>query len=193
MLMASSHAVHYICFTLATLLCAQSVTDASDIQVSTYQLVVPVPTEKDDSCADMHARLPQIGRVETFIRKDVVLPHKRDGTSVIPLNFTFTFPGPHAAPLDLAKHPKLPLVLLLNGASVESFWYRRVIGDLASKGFVVASTDYYRPIPSGSPFKPSKSCTDANGIPSKLVHCIILPTHAPAALDFGFLQEEELK
>ncbi len=93
-----------------------------------------------------------------------MLPHKRDGTSVIPLNFTFTFPGPHAAPLDLAKHPKLPLVFLLNGASVESFWYRRVIGDLASKGFVVASTDYYRPIPSGSPFKPSKLCMDADAI-----------------------------
>lgn len=103
----------------------------------------------------MHARLPQIGRVKTFIRKDVVLPHKEDG-SVIPLNFTFTFPGPDGASPSVAKHPKLPLVLLLNGASVESFWYRRVIGDLASKGFVVASTDYYRPIPSGSPFKPSR-------------------------------------
>ena len=104
----------------------------------------------------MHAHSPQIGRVETFVRKDVVLPHKRDATSVVPLNFTFTFPGPDAASRDVAKHPKLPLVLLLNGASVESFWYRRVIGDLASKGFVVASTDYYRPIPSGSPFKPSR-------------------------------------
>ena len=104
----------------------------------------------------MHAHSPQIGRVETFVRKDVVLPHKRDSASVVPLNFTFTFPAPDAASPDVAKHPKLPLVLLLNGASVESFWYRRVIGDLSSKGFVVASTDYYRPIPSGSPFKPSR-------------------------------------
>lgn len=98
----------------------------------------------------------QIARANSFIRKDVVLPHKKDGASIIPLNFTFTFPGPDAASLQVANSPKLPLVLLLNGASVESFWYRRVIGDLASMGFVVASTDYYRPIPSGTPFKPSR-------------------------------------
>ena len=73
-----------------------------------------------------------------------------------PLNFTFTYPEADAASLATASRRKLPLVLLLNGASVESFWYRRVIGDLASKGFVIASFDYYRAIPSGSPFKRSE-------------------------------------
>ena len=98
----------------------------------------------------------QIERVDTFKRKDILLPHNPGGTSVTPLNFTFTYPEADAASLATASRRKLPLVLLLNGASVESFWYRRVIGDLASKVFVIASTDYYRPIPSGSPFKPSE-------------------------------------
>ena len=105
----------------------------------------------------------QIGRADAFKRKDILLPHSPDGTSVTPLNFTFTYPEASAASLGTASRPKLPLVLLLNGASVESFWYRRVIGDLASKGFVVASTDYYRPIPSGSPFKPSEQCMPPAG------------------------------
>ena len=100
----------------------------------------------------------QIGRVDSFKRNDILLPHSPDGTSVTPLNFTFTYPEAGTASLAIASRPKLPLVLLLNGASVESFWYTRVIGDLASKGFVIASTDYYRPIPSGSPFKPSERC-----------------------------------
>ena len=106
----------------------------------------------------------QIERVETFKRKDILLPHNPDGTSVTPLNFTFTYPEAGTASLAIASRRKLPLVLLLNGASVESFWYRRVIGDLASKGFVIASTDYYRPIPSGSPFKPSEQCMLPTGI-----------------------------
>ena len=105
----------------------------------------------------------QIGRVDTFKRKDILLPHSPDGTSVTPLNFTFTYPKDGAASPGIASRPKLPLVLLLNGASVESFWYRGVIGDLASKGFVIASTDYYRPIPSGSPFKPSEQCMPPAG------------------------------
>ena len=105
----------------------------------------------------------QIERVDTFKRKDILLPHNPGGTSVTPLNFTFTYPEAGAASLATASRPKLPLVLLLNGASVESFWYRRVIGNLASKGFVIASTDYYRPIPSGSPFKPSEQCMPPAG------------------------------
>ena len=102
--------------------------------------------------------MAQIEKVDPFIRKNVVLPHENGEGSVTPLNFTFTFPEHRVSSSDSSKHPKMPLVLLLNGASVESFWYRRVIGDLASKGFVVASTDYYRPIPSGSPFTPSRPC-----------------------------------
>ena len=105
----------------------------------------------------------QIERVDAFKRKDILLPHSSGGASVTPLNFTFTYPEAGAALLATASRPKLPLVLLLNGASVESFWYRRVIGDLASKGFVIASTDYYRPIPSGSPFKPSEQCMPPAG------------------------------
>ena len=67
---------------------------------------------------------------------NVTLDHRvENGTIKLPFSFTY----PTAAPAD-----KLPLIMLMNGASVESYWYRRVIGDLASKGYVVASTDYYR-------------------------------------------------
>ena len=121
----------------------------------------------------------QIERVDTFKRKDILLPHNPGGTSVTPLNFTFTYPEAGAASLATASRRKLPLVLLLNGASVESFWYRRVIGDLASKGFVIASTDYYRPIPSGSPFKPSEQCMPSRRIPLQYsTHSLI--TSAPS-------------
>ncbi|CAL8464883.1 g4418 [Coccomyxa elongata] len=53
---------------------------------------------------------------------------------------------------------KKPLVLLLNGASVESFWYQWVIEELAKKGFVIAASDYYRPFHYKTPILPRPGC-----------------------------------
>ncbi|KAK9917826.1 hypothetical protein WJX75_008648 [Coccomyxa subellipsoidea] len=60
-------------------------------------------------------------------------------------------------PLITLAHPK-PLVLLLNGASVESFWYSRVIERLAKQRFVVASSDYYRAFPYKTRVLPRPGC-----------------------------------
>ena len=69
---------------------------------------------------------------------NVTLDHRAEnGTIKLPFSFTY----PTSAPAI-----RQPLILLMNGASVESYWYRRVIADLASKGYVVVSADYYRDI-----------------------------------------------
>ena len=67
---------------------------------------------------------------------NITLQHRQENGTVS-LPFSFTYPRQPSA-------SRKPLVLLLNGASVESFWYRRVMGDLAEKGYVIVSTDYYR-------------------------------------------------
>lgn len=86
----------------------------------------------------------------------VLLPHKANATSTVPVNFTFTFPNLHQG----QPTNKRPLMLLMNGLSVESFWYNKVISDLAAKGFVIAASDYYRPLHVKSPVLPSKSPAD---------------------------------
>ena len=43
------------------------------------------------------------------------------------------------------------------GASVESFWYSRVIERLAKHGYVTASSDYYRAFSHKTSILPSKS------------------------------------
>ena len=84
----------------------------------------------------------------------VVLPHRVDSKTTVSVNFTLTYPAREAAQPSVVTRSKRPLVLLLNGASVESFWYQRVIEELAKKGFVIAASDYYRPFK--SPVLPSK-------------------------------------
>jgi hypothetical protein len=67
---------------------------------------------------------------------NITLQHQQEnGTVSLPFSFTYPLRPPAS---------KRPLILFLNGASVESFWYRRVIGGLADKGYVIVSTDYYR-------------------------------------------------
>nr|QOL01183.1 putative extracellular protein CSOL_101 [Pseudococcomyxa simplex] len=84
----------------------------------------------------------------------LILPHKANATATVPVNFTLTYP---ADPQITLAHPK-PLVLLLNGASVESFWYSRVIERLAKQRFVVASSDYYRAFPYKTRVLPRPGC-----------------------------------
>jgi hypothetical protein len=60
-----------------------------------------------------------------------------------PVNTTFFYPNLTSNVAGSSFVAK-PLVLLWNGASVESFWYTRVITDLASRGYVVGATDLYR-------------------------------------------------
>ena len=66
------------------------------------------------------------------------------------MEFTFTYP---------AYDPefKLPLLMLFNGASVERCWYRRLVAQLASKGYVVVTSDYYRPYTVPIPNLPSEA------------------------------------
>ena len=66
----------------------------------------------------------------------------------MPVNFTFTYPVDEPA-------TKMPIVMLLNGANVESYWYRRLLAQLASAGYVVASSDLYRPYKVTIPQLPS--------------------------------------
>ena len=68
----------------------------------------------------------------------------------MPVNFTFTYPANDPA-------TKMPVVMLLNGANVESFWYRRLVAQLASGGYVVASSNYYRSFKVSTPQLPSNS------------------------------------
>lgn len=97
----------------------------------------------------------QVSLSDRVSRFHVVLPHKVNSTTTVPINFTLTYPAQEAAQSPVDTKSKKPLVLLLNGASVESFWYERVIEELAKKGFVIAASDYYRPFPK-TPVLPSK-------------------------------------
>ena len=81
---------------------------------------------------------------------NVTLQHQHSRSTAVPVNFTFTYPVEEPA-------TRMPMVMLLNGASVESYWYRRLIAQLSSKGFVVASSDYYRSFKTSSSQLPSVS------------------------------------
>ena len=88
---------------------------------------------------------------------NVTLQHQQNYVTAVPVNFTFTYP-------DVSLPIKMPLLMLFNGASVESFWYRRLVAQLASKGYVVATNDYYRPYTVPIPNLPS----DARSAPTLL-------------------------
>lgn len=79
---------------------------------------------------------------------NVTLDHQQSEGHFVPVNFTFTYPVDEPA-------TKMPMVMLLNGANVESYWYRRLIAQLASTGYVVASSDLYRPFKVTIPQLPS--------------------------------------
>ncbi len=98
----------------------------------------------------------QVSASHSVGRFHVVLPHKVNSTTTVPVNFNLTYPAQGAAQYPVVTKSKKPFVLLLNGASVESFWYQRVIEELAKKGFVIAASDYYRPFHYKTPVLPSK-------------------------------------
>ena len=79
---------------------------------------------------------------------NVTLQHQQNLVTAVPVDFSFTYPVDDPA-------TRMPLVMLLNGASVESYWYRRVVAQLASKGYVVVTSDYYRPYTIPIPNLPS--------------------------------------
>ena len=83
---------------------------------------------------------------------NVTLQHQQNFLTAVPVNFTFTYPVSDPA-------IRMPLLMLFNGASVESFWYRRLSAQLACKGYVVVTNDYYRPYTVPIPNLPSDART----------------------------------
>ena len=79
---------------------------------------------------------------------NVTLKHQRNVVTAVPVVFSVTYPTDEPA-------VRMPLLMLFNGASVEEYWYRRVIARLASKGYVVITSDYYRPYTVPIPNLPS--------------------------------------
>ena len=80
--------------------------------------------------------------------QNVTLQHQQNVVTAVPVVFSVTYPTDEPA-------KRMPLLMLFNGASVDSYWYRRVISRLASKGYVVVTSDYYRPYTVPIPNLPS--------------------------------------
>jgi hypothetical protein len=92
------------------------------------------------------AQLPAAGT--TFVRPVL------GGLTSVSANYTVTASATEA-------DSRLPLVFVLNGQRVESYWYSDLVGELAARGYTVVTADSWTALPPGlAPGPPEPGCAE---------------------------------
>lgn len=78
------------------------------------------------------------------------------GLTSVSANYTVTASATEA-------DPRLPLIFVLNGLRVESYWYSDLVAELAARGYTVVTADSWMALPPGlTPSPPAPGCAEGS-------------------------------